>query len=122
LTFQGEVVRVRLEEEPLRRIAGASKGEYLPGQTDPFPLERLLSLIGKWEGRELPVQVQVKEPVQRFEWFLLPSIALLLLEGMIGTRRRSPVEQHRSIGPHWLVRLTPRRSEPDQIIAKGDGP
>jgi Ca-activated chloride channel family protein len=110
LRYQGEQVRVRLQEEPLVQIAKFTGGVYLPARTGPLPLEPLLARWDAQAGRVLEVRGEIREPIHRFEWFLLPSILLLLLDNLVPERGRSA-----GTGPRrspWLVRLVYRPRRP----------
>jgi Ca-activated chloride channel family protein len=87
-----EEVRTRLEEAPLREIAEATHGQYIPAQTRLLPLGDLyLDLIATQPQREesddiLPVYRQ------RYPWFLLPAFLLLLTASSIPDLPRRPAK------------------------------
>jgi Ca-activated chloride channel family protein len=83
-----EEVRTRLEETPLRTIAEATRGQYVPAYTRTLPLGELyLALIATLPQREesddaLPVYRQ------RYPWFLLPAFLLLFTAAAVPDRPR----------------------------------
>ncbi len=102
----GNFVSSRLDEAMLAEIAAASGGLYLPLGQSGEGLESLyqekLALVPKEEFAER----RQKLPVERFAWPLLLAIALLVLEALIGERRRTPLSPDRL----WLLRLFRRPS------------
>ncbi len=87
---KGEVVRSRLDEETLRRIALATHGAYHPlGPLGEglakirLALESLESTTGAGPARKLGVD--------RFHWAIAAVLVLLVSESLIGTRRGGAV-------------------------------
>jgi Ca-activated chloride channel family protein len=77
--FDGQEVKTRLEEAPLREIAQQTGGRYIAARTRALPLgEVYLDLAA---GKERRDQSDDLLPVyrQRYPLFLLPALALLLL-------------------------------------------
>lgn len=84
---KGDPVRSRLDEKTLREIAVATRGAYEPlgalgeGMTRVRQaVETSASLTNLVPARKLGVD--------RFGWFLAPALALLVIESLLGTRRR----------------------------------
>jgi Ca-activated chloride channel family protein len=88
LRHGGEEVRTRLEEAPLREIAEATHGRYVPAHTRPLLLgEFYLDLIAAQPQREesddaLPVYRQ------RYPWLMLPAFLLLFTAAAVPDRPR----------------------------------
>jgi Ca-activated chloride channel family protein len=84
LMHDGQPVRTRLEEAPLRAIADMTGGAYTPARNRTLPLGSLyLDSIAQQPQREdgddaLPVYHQ------RYAWFLAPAFALLALFTFLG--------------------------------------
>jgi Ca-activated chloride channel family protein len=84
LMHDGQPVRTRLEEAPLREIAELTGGTYTPARTLGLPLGELyLDTIRNQSEREdsddaLPVYQQ------RYAWFLGPALAFLALFTFLG--------------------------------------
>ncbi len=77
--FEGQEVRTRLEEAPLRTIAQQTGGQYIAARTRVLPLGQVyLDLAAGKANRDQSDDIL---PVyrQRYPWFLLPALALLLL-------------------------------------------
>jgi Ca-activated chloride channel family protein len=79
-----EVVRTRLEEEPLRAIAGLTGGTYTPARTNTLPLGELFR--DRIEPGQVRENTQDTLPLyqQRYSWFLTAAFALLTFELMAG--------------------------------------
>jgi Ca-activated chloride channel family protein len=92
LTYQGETVRTRLDENTLREIADITGGIYIPVQTKRANLGDLYNrYIKNGEKREF----EEKETYRWSEWyapFLWVAVILLIIEslaGMIWERKKS---------------------------------
>jgi Ca-activated chloride channel family protein len=109
LLYEGQPVRTRLEEAPLREIAESTGGTYISARTRTLPLGELyLDLIESQPRREdsddaLPVYQQ------RYAWFLAPAFGLLALFTLLGdgsVRKTAVVDaasQETSQGPARLA-------------------
>ncbi len=77
LAYDGQEVRTRLEEAPLRAIAQRTGGQLLLAGMKPFPLgEHYLALVAGQPGDEdSPDALPVLR--QRQGWFLVPAFVLL---------------------------------------------
>jgi len=80
MKFNGETVRVKLEESALKAIAEASKGRYVPLATA-GTAETTLGAIYRRFLRQVAAKEQNEETertAERFQVFLVPGLALLL--------------------------------------------
>ena len=85
----GNVVRTRLDEDTLRQISAASNGFYSPLGALGEGLETVYSLgLEEMPRQELNARMN-KQAIERYQWVLAAGIFLLILEWMVGTRRRS---------------------------------
>jgi len=88
LKHNGQLVRTRLEEAPLREIAEMTGGTYTSARTRTLPLgSHYLDLIEHLPPREdnddvLPVYQQ------RYAWFLAPALGFLILFILLGDGSR----------------------------------
>lgn len=83
----GNVVRTRLAEGPLQKIALETGGMYVRGTGAEFGLDLLYEeKLSKMEKQELKSRME-KQYHERFQIPLIFAIALLLLEPLIGDRR-----------------------------------
>ncbi len=89
LEFEGEVVRSSLDADTLERVASASRdGLYLNVATGTIELDRIYrALVRRAERREIEA-VQVLRYQEGFQLLLALALACLLLEPLIGERRR----------------------------------
>lgn len=84
---RGEPVRSRLDETTLRAIAQATKGNYFPlgPLGEGLAKVRLVLQSDETNSALLPAR---QLGVDRFHWFVAAVLMLLVLESLIGTRRR----------------------------------
>ena len=81
----GRDVISKLNRDLLEKIATTTKGFYVPLSADGLNLinTRYISKFEKNEVNSRQEQVQI----ERFQWFVLPAIILLLIEQVISTRK-----------------------------------
>ncbi len=99
----GRPVISRLAEEDLRQIGLRSNGAYARWD-DAAALDRLGKALGNLEARALASQ-PASEPVERYQWPLALAVSALVLEALLGMRRRRPD--------------TPRRDAPARLARRG---
>ncbi|MGP1310700.1 MAG: VWA domain-containing protein [Phycisphaerales bacterium] len=89
MRYDGEVVRSRLDSRTLEEMVNATPGGvYLEVGTGVLDLDDVYSQLVKGaDQREMDSREDVAM-IERFQWVLLPAIGLLLLETLIGERRR----------------------------------
>ena len=100
--YNGKPVKVKLEEKALREIAAASDGRYVPLATA-GTAETTLGAIYRRFLRQVAAKEQAEEEelraTERFGFFLVPGLALLLAAASLsrgrfsGTVRRRPTER-----------------------------
>jgi Ca-activated chloride channel family protein len=74
-----ELVVSELQEAPLKEIARRTEGEYLPAQRQTPKLgDFFRTKIELRPGRDLPEDL-IPQPKERYLWFLIPAIVLLLV-------------------------------------------
>ncbi|MCK6555218.1 VWA domain-containing protein [Candidatus Binatia bacterium] len=85
---QGNVVKSRLDENTLQQIATDTGGAYVHGEGPDLGLAILYrDYIARMDKRELHTAMQ-RRYEERFQWPLLLAVLLLLVEPLIGDRRR----------------------------------
>jgi Ca-activated chloride channel homolog len=85
----GEIVKSRLDEDRLRAIAEAADGFYLPLSGGREQMLRLAKDgITAMSAQEIESQPQ-RKPIERYQWPLAVSIALLAASMLPGERRRA---------------------------------
>jgi Ca-activated chloride channel homolog len=85
----GAFVRSRLDEQGLKAIAGATGGFYVPLGTQAEGLELIFqNVLGSIAKHDLASRQQ-KIYIERYQWPLAASLAMLLSSLLIGSRRRS---------------------------------
>jgi Ca-activated chloride channel family protein len=84
----GETVRSRLDEATLRKIAGATHGEYFPLGPIGEGLVKVRLAIQSLDS-QFGFAPAYKLGIDRFHLFITAIIILLVFESLIGTRRRT---------------------------------
>lgn len=87
--YQGEPVVTKLNGEILQAVAEASQGAYIPAGTKQVDMKAVYErYIAGFEKTDFDT-VKIDTYEARFQWFALPALVLLLIEGwMIGGRRK----------------------------------
>ena len=84
----GDEVVTRLDRASLAAIAETTGGAFLTTSDSATPLEELYAKrIGRLDRRELEGGME-RIPHDRFQWALVPAVALWLLAAAVGERRR----------------------------------
>ena len=86
---KGEIVRSQLDEKTLRDIAQATGGSYYPLGTLGDGLTKVSSAIHALDSAS-GLRRAWKNGVDRFHWPIGAMLALLVVESLIGTRRKQP--------------------------------
>ena len=99
LKFQGEVVKVKLEETALKAVAEASKGRYVALATA-GTAETTLGAIYRRFLRQVAVKEQNEEAertAERYQLFLLPALLLLICGAALSRGRFSKSRSRRTL-------------------------
>lgn len=85
----GQIVRSKLDEDRLRKIAEAGGGFYLRLQNSREQMGQLIrDGLGKMTESDIDAKVS-RQPVERYQWPLGGGILLLAISMLIGERRRA---------------------------------
>lgn len=113
----GRVVQSRLDAARMREIAELTGGFYMP--LDESAARRLASEgIGQMKEVEMSASTS-RRPIERYQWPLAGAIGLLVLQALVGERRRRPV-----LAPAaalWLLSAGPALSAPSGLTAYEQG-
>ncbi len=114
LEYQGERVQTKLDEEVLRQVASRTGGRYVAAGTGELRLDEVFgAVLADKPARPLQAGGQAHVWVHRFQWFLAPAVALLLLELLPGERSRSAGRRpHRANYFAWVRRRRAPASTP----------
>ena len=94
LKYKGETIKVKLEESALKAIAEASHGRYVP-LTTAGTAETTLGAIYRRFIRQVAAKEQNEESeraAERFEFFLVPGVILLLAGAALSRGRFVKIE------------------------------
>ena len=101
----GAFVKSRLDEQELKAIAGATGGFYVPLGTQAEGLELIFqTVLGSIAKHDLASRQQ-KIYIERFQWPLAGSLAMLLSSLLMGTRRRSKAPASASVAAAAAILL-----------------
>ena len=89
LKHNGNEVRTRLEEAPLRDIAETTHGAYFPAHTRSFALGQVYLNVIVGQARREESDDALPVYCQQYPWFLAAGFVLLASAVLIGDRRRS---------------------------------
>ena len=83
---QGNIVLTKLDEETLKNIAGKGNGKYYRGTNSQDELESIYKDLAKIEQSEYGSK-RITDYEDRFYYFLLPAILLLVAEFLISSNK-----------------------------------
>jgi Ca-activated chloride channel homolog len=84
----GQIVKTRLDEERLRKIAESTGGFYLRLQSGRPEMSQIIrDGLGKMSEKEIDAKLS-RRPIERYQWPLSAALALLAASTLIGERRR----------------------------------
>lgn len=104
LSYKGEAVWSKLNGETLSQIASATGGAYIPAGTKRVNMAAIYhGYIAKVEQTEFAT-AKVNAYIPRYQWFALPALLLLSVEGWLSTSRRQSAAFTRAVlaGPSTL--------------------
>jgi len=113
----GKVVQSRLDASRMTEIAEITGGFYVPLDED--AARRLVTDgIGKMKEVEMTASAS-RRPIERYQWPLGAAIGLLVLQALVGERRRRPAL---AAAACWFLVAAPSWSAPAGLTAyeKGD--
>ena len=88
LEYEGQPVMSKLGVEVLQQIALQTGGAFVPAKTKAFSLDEVYQQkIATKEGRETE-QTRRERYTNRYQWFLVIGLVLLMAEPLISERRR----------------------------------
>jgi Ca-activated chloride channel family protein len=83
----GKPVTTRLNEDVLRRMAELTEGHYFSMSGQRFQADPIIAGLAKLNRSELESRL-IKHYDEVFYWFLFPGLLLLLIDTVLGDRRR----------------------------------
>ena len=87
----GQIVKSRLDEERLRKIAELTGGFYVHLLNGPAEMAQIVrDGLGRMTEKEIDTKTS-RRPIERYQWPLSAGIALLALSMLLGERRRGTI-------------------------------
>ncbi len=83
---QGQVVLTKLDEETLKNLASKGNGKYYRGTNTEDELDQIYTDLGKIQESEYGSK-RVTEYEDRFYYFLIPALLILIAEFMMTSKR-----------------------------------
>lgn len=108
----GKIVQSRLDAARMQEIAETTGGFYLP-LTDAAARRLAVDGIGQMKEAEMSASTS-RQPIERFQWPLAAAIGLLVLQALVGERRRRSAMAAAAI---WLLSSGPAWSAPAGLAA-----
>ncbi|MEI9894547.1 MAG: VWA domain-containing protein [Chthoniobacter sp.] len=85
----GQIVKSRLDEERLRKIAESTGGFYLHLQNGPAEMKQLVrDGLGQMKEKDIDTRLS-RRPIERYQWPLSAALVLLVSSTLIGERKRA---------------------------------
>ncbi len=85
----GQTVVSALDEKTLQKIALATGGAYHRASAGEFELDRIYAEVRKEEEKELTSEI-FSQRVERYRWFLVVAVLVLVGETMVSERKTLP--------------------------------
>jgi len=85
---QGQIVKSRLDEDRLRKIAEATGGFYLHLQSGPAEMQKIVREgLGQMKEQEIDARMS-RRPIERYQWPLAAGLAFLFASTLVSERKR----------------------------------
>lgn len=101
---QGQIVKSRLDEDRLRKIAEATGGFYLHLQSGPAEMQQIArDGLAQMKEQEIDARMS-RRPIERYQWPLAAGLAFLFASTLVSERKRAA--RSKRIAPKlaaWLV-------------------
>ena len=111
---KGQIVKSRLDEDRLRKIAETTGGFYVHLQNGPAEMQQIVHAgLGQMKEKEIDTRMS-RRPIERYEWPLSAALVLLVASTLIGERKRGSRRPPLSVAASALVLvllLIPRGAE-----------
>ncbi len=112
----GKIVQSRLDASRMREIAEITGGFYVPLDEN---AARKLAVDGIGQMKEVEMSASTsRRPIERFQWPLAGAIGLLVLQALVGERRRRPLAVAAAL---WMLSAGPAWSAPSGLTAYQQG-
>jgi len=112
----GKVVQSKLDATSMKEIAEATGGFYTPLDEN---AARLLATEGVGKMAETDINMESsRRPIERYQWPLGAAIALLVLQALVGERRRVPFGA--TAAALWLVGALPAQASGISAYEQGN--
>ncbi len=97
----GQVVKSRLDDETLKKVATTTEGAYVHAEGPSLGLDTVYNdYIGKMEKRALKSAME-RRFEERFQIPLALAVALLVMEPLVGERRRTRTTARKRLLARW---------------------
>lgn len=84
----GQIVKSRLDEERLRKIAEATGGFYVHLQNGPAEMQQIVRTgLGQMKEQEIDARMS-RRPIERYQWPLAAGLAFLVGSTLLSERKR----------------------------------
>jgi Ca-activated chloride channel family protein len=112
----GQVVQSKLDASRMKEIAEATGGFYTPLDEN---AARLLATGGIGKMAETDINMESsRRPIERYQWPLGAAVALLVLQALVGERRRVPFGA--AAAALWLIGVPPAQASGVSAYEQGN--
>lgn len=102
----GQIVKSKLDEDRLRKIAEATGGFYVHLDNGPGEMQQIYrSGLGQMKEQEIDVRM-TRRPIERYQWPLGAGLVSLVISAFIGERRRGLPRRAGALMTAAVVALT----------------
>lgn len=85
----GQIVKSRLDEDRLRKIAESTGGFYVHLQNGPAEMKQIVrDGLAQMKEKEIDARL-ARRPIERYQWPLSAALVLLVASSLLGERKRS---------------------------------
>jgi len=89
----GQIVKSRLDEDRLRKIAESTGGFYVHLLNGPAEMQQIVREgLGQMKEKDIDTRMS-RRPIERYEWPLSAALILLVASTLIGERKRASVRR-----------------------------
>ncbi len=108
---EGNIVKSKLDEDRLRKIAEATGGFYVHLQNGPAEMQQIVrDGLGQMKEQEIDARMS-RRPIERYQWPLAAGLVLLVASTLVGERKRAVRRRTMAVAAVLVFGLLPPAAE-----------